>query len=183
MAARPDPVPADAQSSVASQAEDVIGTGFLLSALGAHSAAQYAQRIAPLGLTPPHVGLLRAIAIEPGQSQQSIADHFGMPPSRMVAFIDELEDKGLVERRRSATDRRVHSLFLTKAGGKTLRQLGAVGREAEAALLAPLSQSERRQLQELLGRVAAEAKMTPGVHPGYRRMKAERPDDRAPDCS
>jgi hypothetical protein len=37
---------------------EVIGTGFLLSALGAHSAMNFGRRLATLDLTPPHVGLL-----------------------------------------------------------------------------------------------------------------------------
>jgi DNA-binding MarR family transcriptional regulator len=159
----------------------VIGTGFLLSALGAHSAARYAARVQPLGLTPPHVGLLRAIAVGPGRSQQAIADEFGMPPSRMVAFVDELEAKGLVERRRDEHDRRVHSLHLTRSGEKMMRQLAEVGSAAEEALLASLDEAERRQLNELLTRIAAEQNLAPGVHPGYRRMKPD-PSEIPPGC-
>jgi DNA-binding MarR family transcriptional regulator len=127
------------------------------------------------------VGLLRAIAIGPGRSQQAISDEFGMPPSRMVAFVDELEDKGLVERRRGTQDRRVHSLYLTKAGEKMMRQLAEVGRAAEDALLGALTDTERDQLNELLTRIASSQDLTPGIHPGYRRMKADR-TDAPPGC-
>jgi DNA-binding MarR family transcriptional regulator len=149
---------------------EVIGTGFLLSALGAHSAMSFAKRIEHLGLTPPHVGLLRAIAIDPGRSQQSVADEFGMPPSRVVGFVDDLETAGLVERRRDERDRRVHRLFLTAAGAKAMGRIAEIGKESEEALLGTLSGDERRQLQELLGRVMAAQDIMPGVHPGYRRM-------------
>ncbi len=182
MAAR-GPSPGEEETPAAWQPPKVIGTGFLLSALGAHSSAQYAARVQPLGLTPPHVGLLRAIAIGPGRSQQALADEFGMPPSRMVAFIDELEEKGLVERRRHDRDRRVHLLHLTKAGEKMMRQLAGVGQDAEEALLGALDENERQQLNELLGRVAAAQHLTPGVHPGYRRMRADQGPPAAPDCA
>jgi DNA-binding MarR family transcriptional regulator len=181
MTGRSDPARRDPRTNAASQQPAVIGTGFLLSALGAHSAARYASHVEPLGLTPPHVGLLRAIALGPGRSQQAIADEFGMPPSRMVAFIDELEAKGLVERRRGARDRRVHSLYLTKVGEKMMRQLADVGRAAEEALLGSLNEAERRQLSELLARIASDQNLTPGVHPGYRRMKPDR-SDTPPGC-
>jgi DNA-binding MarR family transcriptional regulator len=160
----------------------VIGTGFLLSALGAHSAAQFAARVEPLGLTPPHVGLLRAIAIDPGRSQQAIADQFGMPPSRLVAFIDDLEQRNLVERRRDPGDRRVHLLHVTKAGLKMMEQLHEAGQQSEEALLGSLSGAERTQLQKLLARVAADANLTPGVHPGYRRMKPDAAPDGRREC-
>jgi len=182
MAAR-DASPGKKPTPEASQPAGVIGTGFLLSSLGAHASAQFAARVQPLGLTPPHVGLLWAITSNPGRSQQALADEFGMPPSRMVAFIDELEEKGLVERRRHERDRRVHSLYLTKGGEKTMRLLADVGRAAEEALVGSLGDAERRQLSELLRRVAESQQLTPGVHPGYRRMAAERPEPDAPHCT
>lgn len=183
MARRGGPADDAASTRAASQVPAVIGTGFLLSALGAHSSAQFAARVQPLGLTPPHVGLLRAIAIDPGRSQQAIADQFGMPPSRMVAFVDDLEQQGLVERRRDPGDRRVHLLHITKAGEKMMRQLHDAGQQSEDALLGSLTAAERTQLQELLGRVAADVNLTPGVHPGYRRLKPEGAPDSSPDCS
>ena len=179
MAGRGDsPAPDPAQPDPARPA-DVIGIGFLLSSLGAHSAMRFAQRIEPLGLTPPHVGLLRAIAMDPGRSQQSIADEFGMPPSRVVGFVDDLEAGGLVERRRDDRDRRVNGLFLTQAGGTALRRLAELGEEVEEALLGSLDVADRRRLRELLERLVADQQLTSGVHPGYRRMQ---PDREAPAC-
>lgn len=158
---------------------EVIGTGFLLSALGAHSAMSFARRIEHLGVTPPHVGLLRAISLEPGRSQQSIADEFGMPPSRVVGFVDDLEAAGLVERRRDERDRRVHRLFLTDGGAKAMKRIADIGQESEEALLGSLTRDERRQLQQLLSKVLTAQHITPGVHPGYRRLPADR---EAPNC-
>lgn len=150
---------------------EVLGAGFLLSQLGAHSSMAFAQRIAPTGLTPPHVGLLRMIGIRPGRSQQAIADQFGLPPSRMVAFIDELEAHGLVERRRDVNDRRVHLLHLAPAGEAMLAELSRLAREAERELLKPLSPAERTQLKEMLNRIAESQQLTEGVHPGYGKLR------------
>jgi DNA-binding MarR family transcriptional regulator len=152
---------------------EVIGTGFLLSALGAHSAMNFGRRLATLDLTPPHVGLLRAIGLGPGRSQQAIADQFAMPPSRMVAFIDDLEHAGLVERRRDPRDRRAHNLFLTTAGEKAMAKIAEIGRGWEEELVKSLSSEERVQLRALLERLVADQGITPGVHPGYRAMKPE----------
>jgi DNA-binding MarR family transcriptional regulator len=146
----------------------VIGVGFLLSQLGAHFSAAYARRIAPMGLTPPHVGVLRAIGEQSGRSQQAIAEEFGVPPSRMVGFIDDLEARGLVERRRDAGDRRVHLLHLSSAGERTLAELAVVGRDAEGEMLAALSGAERRDLSGMLTRIADQQGLVRGVHPGYR---------------
>ncbi|MGN6474873.1 MAG: MarR family winged helix-turn-helix transcriptional regulator [Mycobacteriales bacterium] len=152
---------------------EVIGTGYLLSALGAHSAMNFARRLAPLDLTPPHVGLLRGIGLAPGRSQQAIAEEFGMPPSRLVAFIDDLEHAGLVERRRHERDRRAHSLFLTRKGEAVMHQILEIGQAHEQVLLKALSPAERRQLHQLLERLVADNDIAAGVHPGYRAMRAD----------
>jgi DNA-binding MarR family transcriptional regulator len=166
MASRAHPVARSARPTV-------IGVGFLLSQLGAHSAAAYARRIEPMGLTPPHVGVLRAIGEHSGRSQQAIAAEFGVPASRMVGFIDDLEARGLVERRSDDRDRRVHLLHLSDAGEATLGELAAVGRDAERELLAALSATERRELAEWLTRIADQQGLTRGVHPGYGRIRGD----------
>ncbi|MFJ5549796.1 MarR family winged helix-turn-helix transcriptional regulator [Streptomyces sp. NPDC093225] len=142
------------------------GAAFLLAQIGAHAAERFAERVGHLGLTPADVGLLRMIAGRPGRSQRALAEDLGVVPSRVVTLIDGLE--GLVERRRSAEDRRNYELHLTAEGGRTL---GAVSRAAAAhedALLAALDPDQRALLLGLLERVAAEQELTPGVHPGYR---------------
>jgi DNA-binding MarR family transcriptional regulator len=161
----------------------VLGVGFQLAQLGAHSALAYAKRVQPLGLTPPQVGVLRAIDEVPGRSQQAIADEFGMPASRMVSFIDELEARSLVERRREPRDRRVHLLYLSPAGAELIKDLAVIARDAERELLAALTGPERKTLAELLERVATEQGLTHGVHPGYSRMRADRGEEPCPPGS
>lgn len=144
------------------------GAAFLLAQIGAHAAARFAEHIGHLGLVPADVGLLRMIATQPGRSQRALAEDLGVVPSRVVTLIDNLEGKDLVERRRSAEDRRNHELHLTAEG---TRALGAVSRAAAAhedALLAALDPEQRTLLSGLLARIATEQGLTPGVHPGYR---------------
>ena len=143
---------------------------FLLAQVGAHAAAQFGDRLLPLGLTPAHAGLLRVIARSPGASQQDVAATLGMYPSRLVALVDELEERRLVERRSNPGDRRTYSLLLTADGQRTLTDIGRVAREHQDALLAALSGEERDILAALLLRVAAQQGLKPGVHPGFARM-------------
>jgi DNA-binding MarR family transcriptional regulator len=150
--------------------EDPPGAAFLLAALGAHAAARFAERIAALDLTPPQTGLLRAIAATPGQSQQAMAQLLGTPPSRLVGLVDSLADRGLVERRRNPADRRLHALYLTDHGEALAERIEAVGREHDDAILGSLEEAERARLRALLARVAENQGLTPGVHPGYRRL-------------
>ena len=79
-------------------------------------------------------------------------------------------ERGLVERRDSPTDRRSYALYLTGAGRDALEQIGRIAQEHQDALCAALDESERVQLADLLRRIADEQKLTPGVHPGYRKL-------------
>jgi DNA-binding MarR family transcriptional regulator len=144
------------------------GNAFLLAQLGAEAAARWAQRITQLDLTPAQTGLLRLIARQPGQSQQALARQLGTPPSRLVLLLDELEERGLTERRRNPGDRRHHALYLTDDGTRLMAQLGQLGAAHEDDTCAPLDAAERAQLHGLLTRIAGHYGLTAGVHPGYR---------------
>ncbi|MGH3525330.1 MAG: MarR family transcriptional regulator, partial [Mycobacterium sp.] len=58
---------------------------FLLAQLGHQATALFAEQMGTLELTPPHAGILRAIAAEPGRSQQALSAQLGLLPSRVVA--------------------------------------------------------------------------------------------------
>ena len=148
---------------------------FLLAQLGAHAATLFAERLAPLHLTPPDTGILRLLRMAPGISQQELSARLQIHPSRLVAILDNLEKRTLVERKPNPQDRRLYSLHLTKDGSEILQQIGKVAREHQDALLSTLSSEERAQLTELLHRVAEAQGLTPGVHPGYQRLAKPKP--------
>jgi DNA-binding MarR family transcriptional regulator len=145
------------------------GVAFLLAQLGAHAAAAFAERIAPLDLTPPQAGVLRLLAGSPGQSQRALADALGMHATRLVALIDDLEDRDLVARTRDPADRRNYALSLTASGTAKLAELATVARDHELAITAGLPATERRDLAATLRRLADDQGLTPGVHPGFGR--------------
>jgi DNA-binding MarR family transcriptional regulator len=130
----------------------------------------FAKRISRLKMTLPQAGLLRIIAASEGQSQQTLAATLSVVPSKLVQLVDELEARGLIERRAHPTDRRTHALFLTANGEQLLATIGRLAREHEDSLLRTLSDSEREQLGVLLQRIAEAQDLTPGVHPGFRRI-------------
>lgn len=141
---------------------------FLLSQVGAFAATRFAELLAPLGLQPSDIGILRLIATEPNLSQQALADRLGVVPSRVVVLIDALEQKGLVARERSARDRRTHELRLTDQGRAVMEEMREIGSAHEADVTTALTAAERKELGRLLGKIAASHGLAPGVHPGYR---------------
>jgi DNA-binding MarR family transcriptional regulator len=116
------------------------------------------------------VGILAVIPQADGLSQQALGEKLGVFPSRLVALLDELEERGLVERRDNPADRRSYALYLTDAGRGILEQIGRIGGEHQEDLCAALDRSERKQLASFLRRIADQQKLAPGVHPGFRRL-------------
>jgi DNA-binding MarR family transcriptional regulator len=146
------------------------GAAFLLAQVGGHAAARFAERLAPLELSPPHAGILRVLSKSAGLSQQELASMLKIHTSRLVGLLDELEARGFVERRGSEDDRRTYALHLTDGGRTILGEIGRVAREHQESLLASLGKAERDQLADLLQRIADEQGLIPGVHPGFGRL-------------
>jgi len=144
---------------------------FLLAQVGAQAAAQFAERLIPLGLAPAHAGLLRLVHASEGLSQQALCAKLGIAPSRVVALVDDLEQRGFVARRDHPHDRRSYALYLTDDGRNTLKSIGKIAREHQDALCAALNVDERAQLASLLTRIAKQQGLTPGVHPGLSRVR------------
>jgi DNA-binding MarR family transcriptional regulator len=143
---------------------------FLLAQLGHQSASLFADLMASIDLTPPHAGILRAIAADPGRSQQALSGQLGLLPSRVVAYVDELENRGYVERRRNPADRRLHALYLTASGKKLMTKIGDLARQQDRLITAGLDAEQRATLHQLLAAVAERQGLTPHVHPGYRML-------------
>jgi DNA-binding MarR family transcriptional regulator len=148
---------------------------FLLSQLGAHVAAKFAERVGKVGLAPPHVGILLRLAGSEGLTQGALCETLAVVPSRVVALVDELEALGLVERRSSPNDRRAYALHITKKGRAKVDVVVQVASEHEEALFRALNAQDRKQLSGLLRRVADEQGLRPGVHPGFARFDRKRP--------
>jgi DNA-binding MarR family transcriptional regulator len=151
------PIPADqAPSSI----------GFLLSQVGIYAARQFAQRLSALDLHPPLFRVLNMVDAAEGLSQQAIGEAIQAPASRMVAIVDELEQRGLIERRPDPSDRRVRALFLTAEGRKLLARARRIAQEHEEEITRGLGAADRELLVALLQKIVDEQGIGAGVHPG-----------------
>jgi DNA-binding MarR family transcriptional regulator len=128
-------------------------TGFLLQ--WAHQTMRTAvnDALRPLGLNTRHLGVLAVLAARGPISQREIIELLAMDKSVLVYVLDELERRGLVERRRAEHDRRLQTVHLTDDGRKELASIGAAAGPVNERLLAPLSTAERRRLNDLLWRL------------------------------
>ena len=140
--------------------------GFLISQLGFFSSRRFTEALEPLGIGPRDFLLMRFVAADDGQSQQTLAEQLGVPASRMVALVDHLEEMGLVERRPDPEDRRVRRLFITRKGRSVLEKAGKIAIDYETQLCAGINREEREQLIDLLQRLQVTQTDLGGVHPG-----------------
>lgn len=144
---------------------------FLLSRLGYEVSRDMGRALHDaVDLELRQFGLLRLLADAGGRSQRALGETLRIPPNRMVALVDDLEGKGLVERRIHPDDRRAYAVSLTEAGSATLARAYQAAFAVEADTCGPLEPAERTRLLDLLGKLAT-ARMerddaVPGVHPG-----------------
>ena len=149
------------------------GVAFYLSQLGGHSSREWSRRLARDGLEAREVMLFRFVALADGHTQRQVARAIGLPASRIVGLVDRLEERGWIERRSGAADRRTRTLHVTPAGQAVLDVVRRVSAEHEAAMTRGISQTERAQLLDLLRRLAAEQGLASGVHPGFADAAAD----------
>jgi DNA-binding MarR family transcriptional regulator len=115
------------------------------------------ELLAPLDISHGELTILLFIDAGEPESQQQVGRRLGVDRTTMVALIDGLEGKGLVERRPDDADRRRNAIQLTAAGRATLRRAIRAGDKAEARLVAGLEDAEVDQLRSLLRRIAADS--------------------------
>jgi DNA-binding MarR family transcriptional regulator len=139
---------------------------YLLVQLGFHVARRFSERLAPLGLEPRQFGMLTRLAANEGKSQQAMGELIGLNPTRMVFLVDELEKKGLVERRRNPDDRRSNELYLTDQGRAKLSEAQLISTDHDREIGASLSGAQRRELAALLRQVADEQGISEDSLPG-----------------
>ncbi|HEY7018707.1 MAG TPA: MarR family transcriptional regulator [Gaiellaceae bacterium] len=137
-------------------AELVASTTFLLKRLGFAAKERAMAAYEANGLHPYHHAVLVVLSEDEPETQGSIADALGYDRGQLVGLLDELEERGLVERRRDPNDRRRHLVRLTPEGTKTLRKLRTLAGQIEDSFLAPLDDEERATLHTLLRRLAEE---------------------------
>jgi len=129
---------------------------FLLKRLGMSAKERSFSAYEELGLHPYHHAILAALDEDRRETQGAIADALGYDRGQLVGLLDEMEEAGLVERRRDPEDRRRQVVVMTPAGKKTLVKVRAVAQQLDDEFLAPLTAEQRKQLQKLLLALAVE---------------------------
>lgn len=112
-----------------------------------------ARALAEEGLRLSQHAVLAAVAEHGPLAQAEVVRRLDIDAKDVVGLINELQDKGLVQRRPDPRDRRKNAVSATPAGLASLRRCSALADEANQQLLAPLSVTERELLMTLLARL------------------------------
>jgi DNA-binding MarR family transcriptional regulator len=131
-------------------AELIASNVFLLKRLGFTAKSRSLEIYEREGLNPYHYAILALLDEGVPETQAAIADALGYDRGTMVGLLDELEEKGFVERKRDPDDRRRHVVRLTSDGKRALARLRALANRFEDEFLAPLDAEQREALHALL---------------------------------
>jgi DNA-binding MarR family transcriptional regulator len=115
-------------------------------------------------LRPRHLIALTLLSERGPMTQHAVGAALSLDPSNVVGLLNELEERGLITRRRDPADRRRHIVEVSAAGAdelaRTYAQLGLV----EDGLFSMLSPEQRGTLHDLLA-VAVAGLSTTGCAP------------------
>lgn len=127
----------------------------LLSQASAHATRLVTEELGAADAHKWHYATLAALEEFGPASQAALSGRTGIHRSDLVAVINELAARELVERTPDPVDRRRNVITLTAAGRRRLHKLEQLLATAQEELLSPLSETEREQLVGLLGRLVA----------------------------
>lgn len=145
----------DTKTEARLPAELLASTLFLLKRLGFMARQRSLEEYEQMGLGPYHHAVLALLDEGVPETQAAIADALGYDRGTLVGLLDELEERGLVERKRDPEDRRRHLVRLTGDGKRTLARFRALAKRVEDEFLAPLDAEQRESLHALLLQLAA----------------------------
>ncbi len=107
------------------------------------------QHLEEFGISGAEYGILRNLG-EENLTLSELSQRLLKVNSNITALIDNLERRGLVERTRDPSDRRVVRVRLTEAGFELRERAVPAQNRFIAELLSPLADADVAQLQTLL---------------------------------
>lgn len=114
----------------------------------------FTEMLTGLGLAPGQYSALMLIGLNPGLSQNALADAGGIDRTALVPITRRFERLGWIRRSRRTEDRRVYSLELTTEGQRILDRAWPLIQEHEQRLTVGLTRAEIDRARMLLAKIA-----------------------------
>ncbi len=131
-------------------------SGYLLARLGLAFKLQATERAEASGFELYDYSVLAILGEGSRETQATIADALTLDPSRLVALLDSLEERDMVERQRDPQARRRHVVSITNGGRKELARVRAIVSQLEGEFFAPLDPANREALHTMLAALATQ---------------------------
>jgi DNA-binding MarR family transcriptional regulator len=125
-------------------------SGFLISHAHIGARERASELLAPLGIEIRHYGLMTVLEQLGPSSQQALAEGLRVSGTMVTLLVDELADRGLVERARNPADRRSYIVSFTEKGRRVLPEARDAMAVAAGELIAPIGEDGDRELRALL---------------------------------
>jgi DNA-binding MarR family transcriptional regulator len=110
----------------------------------------FIRTLAAVDIRPTQYSVMTVIGANPGLSQMAVAKRLGIERARLVHLLDSLEQRDLVSRVKSTTDRRSHALHLTARGKSALAQFKRLAAEHERHVAEKIGKANREKLLQIL---------------------------------
>ncbi len=153
MSPKPAAKPAPTTSSTPSLGPLPGYVGFNLRRAQMASFRHLERTASSLNLTPGQFSLLTFLKANPGVSQKTVSQEFGVDTSTLTPALDSLASRRLIRRARAAHDRRSYALSLTPSGTRLLSQMRGRIEAQEEEMAAALTSGERETLLSMLERI------------------------------
>ena len=129
------------------------GLAFWMVVMGEHVLGEIRRALAPFGINPVQFSILDACSRGDANTVTSIAQPLPIEPSSISRQADQLHMKGLLERRRQTSDRRVVTLRLSSKGKELMPKLQKVVAAEEARVGSSLSDAEKAALVSIAKKI------------------------------
>lgn len=128
--------------------------GFLLAWVAELAGGVYARELTPLGIKPQHLGILTLLESEGPVVQARLSDRLPIVKPVIVGLINELEARGLVERRPHPTDQRAFEIHLLDKGQQCIDAAEKISQAVTTNFFSDLTDEEQQTFYHLLWRLA-----------------------------
>jgi len=127
--------------------------GYHLRRAAARQRERFRSIFGPYDIRPVQLTALALIFDNPGVRQTALGKALDMKRANVVTLLDQLQSRGLIERRQAAEDRRSYEVTLTPAGLELTGKLLAMHDKLEQDLADSIGQEQLTTLVELLSRL------------------------------
>jgi MarR family transcriptional regulator, lower aerobic nicotinate degradation pathway regulator len=139
--------------------------GYQIRRLRQIAAGLFAAEAAPFGITGQQWTTLQALGEFPRLEQGELCDVLSLDRATMATLLVRLEEKGLVRRTTSDSDRRRKHVALTPRGRRTLADMAPLLDRIQERILEPLAPADRLAFGRMLKTLVDTHSATPVHHP------------------